>query len=99
MTAFIAYIQLGDSIEIFSFSAVGQCGNQIGGAFWPLVLQEHGIDTQREPIFKPQPQHIQPNERLLDSFHSFFSSSDGISAHSFKTLGDLEKAKVTARVS
>ncbi|PNF27212.1 Tubulin epsilon chain [Cryptotermes secundus] len=76
---------------------VGQCGNQIGDAFWPLVLQEHGIDTQRESTFKSQPQHIQPNERLLDAFHSFFSSSDGISGHSFKTLADLEKAKVTAR--
>ena len=25
---------------------VGQCGNQIGTAFWEVVLQEHAIDLE-----------------------------------------------------
>lgn len=24
---------------------VGQCGNQIGGKFWEVISQEHGLDT------------------------------------------------------
>ncbi|XP_021919419.1 tubulin epsilon chain-like [Zootermopsis nevadensis] len=76
---------------------VGQCGNQIGGAFWPLVLQEYGIGTQTGCISMSQSQHIDPNGRLLDAFQSFFLSSDGISGQNFKTLADLENAKVRAR--
>jgi hypothetical protein len=92
-------VQYCDPIKVLQFSVVGQCGNQIGGAFWPLVLREHGIETQKECISKLQSQHIQPNRRLLDAFHSFFLMSDGISVQSFKTLADLENAKVRARVS
>jgi hypothetical protein len=36
---------------------------------------------------------------MLEAFHSFFSSSGGISEKSFKTLADLENANVKARVS
>jgi len=84
---------------MFDCYTVGQCGNQIGGAFWPLVLREHGIEIVRDCTSKSQPQHIQPNGGMLEAFHSFFSSSGGISEKSFKTLADLENAKVKARVS
>jgi hypothetical protein len=36
---------------------------------------------------------------MLEAFHSFFSNSGGISEKSFRTLADLENAKVKARVS
>jgi hypothetical protein len=91
-------IQVSD-YDIIGCYTVGQCGNQIGGAFWPLVLREHGIEIQRDCSSKSQPHHIQPNGGMLEAFHSFFSSSGGISEQSFKTLADLENAKVKARVS
>lgn len=84
---------------IYLTHTVGQCGNQIGGAFWPLVLREHGIEIVRDSTSKSQPQHFQPNGGMLEAFHSFFSSSGGMSEKSFKTLADLENAKVKARVS
>ena len=28
-------------IFILTYHVVGQCGNQIGGRFWDLILQEH----------------------------------------------------------
>lgn len=89
----------GSHYDIFGCYTVGQCGNQIGGAFWPLVLQEYGIQMQRDCSSKSQPQHIQPHGGMHEAFHSFFSSSGGISEQSFKTLVDLENAKVKARVS
>lgn len=71
---------------------VGQCGNQIGGAFWPLALQEHGVASSKSVI-----QHYRP--RCNDAFHSFFSSPTDISGESFRSISDLESAKVKARVS
>lgn len=71
---------------------VGQCGNQIGSAFWPLALQEHGITTS-----KPVAQH--QRSRYNDAFHSFFSSPHDVSGASYKSINDLESAKVKARVS
>lgn len=69
---------------------VGQCGNQIGGAFWPLALQEHGIATSK-PITNYQ------RSRYNDAFHSFFWSPSDTSGASYKSLKDLESAKVKAR--
>jgi hypothetical protein len=94
----VADVCLCEPVDVFDCYTVGQCGNQIGGAFWPLVLREHGIEMQRDHSFKSQHQHIQPNGEMLQAIHSFFSSSSGISEQSFKTLADLENAKVKARV-
>ncbi|KAK3915072.1 Tubulin epsilon chain [Frankliniella fusca] len=69
---------------------VGQCGNQIGSAFWPLALQEHGIATSK-PISQQQ------RSRYNDAFHSFFWSPSDVTGASYKTLSDLENAKVKAR--
>ncbi|KAJ1527961.1 hypothetical protein ONE63_007894 [Megalurothrips usitatus] len=69
---------------------VGQCGNQIGSAFWPLALQEHGIATSK-PVSQQQ------RSRYNDAFHSFFSSPSDTSGASYKSLHDLENAKVKAR--
>ncbi|XP_069702505.1 tubulin epsilon chain-like isoform X1 [Periplaneta americana] len=77
---------------------VGQCGNQIGSAFWPLVLQEHGIETQRKCHSKQlQRRSTQTQKRLFDAFHSFFWNPDGTSEADYKTLADLESAKIKAR--
>lgn len=32
----------------FFFFQVGQCGNQIGSEFWPLVLKEYGLYDSRK---------------------------------------------------
>ncbi|XP_034247512.1 tubulin epsilon chain-like [Thrips palmi] len=69
---------------------VGQCGNQIGSAFWPLALQEHGISASK-PVAQQQ------RSRYNDAFHSFFSSPHDVSGASYKTISDLESAKVKAR--
>ena len=80
------------------FIAVGQCGNQIGGSFWPLVLQEHGIKIQKENS-KTQTSCRSSQEKLLEAFHSFFWSPHGIWADDLKNLADLEEAKIKARVN
>ena len=69
---------------------VGQCGNQIGGAFWPLALQEHGIASSKSVVQQYRP-------RSNDAFHSFFSSPSDVTGASFKSISDLESSKVKAR--
>ncbi|XP_066996281.2 tubulin epsilon chain isoform X2 [Anabrus simplex] len=78
---------------------VGQCGNQIGSAFWPHVLQEYGIQIPRESGYWPRNQHhqVQPRPHLNDAFHSFFYCPDGDAGTTLKTLRDLENAKIKAR--
>lgn len=69
---------------------VGQCGNQIGSAFWPLVLEEHGITSNVKSI------STEVRHKLREAFHSFFWSPSNSSA-SFQSLYDLRKEKVKAR--
>lgn len=70
---------------------VGQCGNQIGSAFWPLVLEEHGITSNIKNISTDM------RYKLREAFHSFFWSPSNSSA-SYQSLHDLRKDKVKARV-
>ena len=70
---------------------MGQCGNQIGSAFWPLILEEHGIISTGKHISADM------RHKLKEAFHSFFwipPSSSG----NFQSLHDLRKEKVKARV-
>lgn len=72
---------------------MGQCGNQIGGAFWPLVLQEYGISNIPgiKSIKKKQ------NVGIHQSFHTFFHVPDGNIAD-LNSFVDLKLSKVKARV-
>ncbi|XP_076624810.1 tubulin epsilon chain [Colletes latitarsis] len=78
---------------------VGQCGNQIGSAFWPLTLHEYGVQTTHTAVnlLKTQRHHIKNINDLSDAFHSFFSVPDNSHNLCFKTIADLKKAKVKAR--
>ncbi|XP_076294033.1 tubulin epsilon chain isoform X2 [Lasioglossum baleicum] len=78
---------------------VGQCGNQIGSAFWPLVLHEYGVETGSTGIKLPKTQHnnVKKPDDLVDAFHSFFVTPSTTRGGCFKTIGDLERAKVKAR--
>ncbi|XP_054015573.1 tubulin epsilon chain-like isoform X2 [Hylaeus anthracinus] len=78
---------------------VGQCGNQIGSAFWPLVLHEYGIQSTNTPVnlLKTQRTHSKTTNDLCNAFHSFFSIPDNSHDKCFKTITDLKKAKVKAR--
>jgi len=77
---------------------VGQCGNQIGSAFWPLALHEYGIQTTCSGVnlLKVQRNHIKYFNDLSYAFPSFFHVPDG--ADNFQNITDLNKAKVKARV-
>ncbi|XP_024945879.1 tubulin epsilon chain isoform X2 [Cephus cinctus] len=78
---------------------VGQCGNQIGAAFWPLALHEYGIQTSSGGVnlLKIDKNHMKNTKDLADAFHSFFHVPHTTSDLSFKTLADLNAAKVKAR--
>lgn len=66
---------------------MGQCGNQIGSALWPLILQEYGIGYDR--IVK---------QGLHPSFNSFFYIPEGSNFDNIKNFNDIKKSKVKARV-
>lgn len=80
--------------------SVGQCGNQIGGAFWPLALHEHGIKATSSGMnfLKTQRDHVKHMDDLSDAFDSFFHVPGDAKQLSFKEISDLVTAKVKARV-
>ncbi|XP_011496093.1 PREDICTED: tubulin epsilon chain-like [Ceratosolen solmsi marchali] len=79
---------------------VGQCGNQIGSAFWPLTLHEYGVQTTSGGVnlLKMYKNYSKNSKELSDAFSSFFYVPDS-QQHSFafKNVSDLEQAKVKAR--
>ena len=79
---------------------VGQCGNQIGSAFWPLVLHEYGVQTNSGGVnfLKTHKSHENSSRELSDAFSSFFHVPDRRNGCAFKSVADLESAKVKARV-
>lgn len=84
----------------FLHISVGQCGNQIGSAFWPLVLHEYGIQTTSSEInfLKTQKNYNKNINDLCDAFNSFFYVPKFNSDLAFKTVSELVSAKVKARV-
>ncbi|KAK9299410.1 hypothetical protein QLX08_007574 [Tetragonisca angustula] len=78
---------------------VGQCGNQIGSAFWPLALHEYGVQTTNTGInlLKTQRDHVKNIGDLSDAFDSFFVVPDNSHDLCFKSITDLKRAKVKAR--
>ncbi|XP_049827269.1 tubulin epsilon chain-like isoform X4 [Schistocerca gregaria] len=80
----------------FIIVQVGQCGNQIGNEFWPLVLQEHGIHWKNQKISTQKLQKSKQME-LSKSLHSFFSIPKSSTETTYKTVADLERGKVKAR--
>ncbi|KAJ3515924.1 hypothetical protein NLJ89_g1452 [Agrocybe chaxingu] len=49
---------------------VGQAGNQVGEAFWQMLLAEHGIDHSGVSIIFNVFRHVQGTRRLFTSVHS-----------------------------
>ncbi|KAI4500990.1 hypothetical protein M0802_003793 [Mischocyttarus mexicanus] len=80
---------------------VGQCGNQIGSAFWPLALHEYGIQMKNgfADLLKIQRDYIKNIDALWDGFNSFFHVPGNTDNLCFKTIADLNMAKVKARVA
>ncbi|KAF7396149.1 hypothetical protein HZH66_007011 [Vespula vulgaris] len=80
---------------------VGQCGNQIGSAFWPLALHEYGIQIKNRfvDLLKIQRDHIRNIDALWDGFYSFFHVPGNTDNLCFKTIAELNAAKVKARLS
>lgn len=78
---------------------VGQCGNQIGSAFWPLALHEYGIQTTSGGVnlLKVQRNHVKHIGDLSDAFPSFFEVPVNTDNFHFQNVADLNKAKVKAR--
>ncbi|KAL0122023.1 hypothetical protein PUN28_007073 [Cardiocondyla obscurior] len=78
---------------------VGQCGNQIGSAFWPLALHEYGIQTTTGGVnfLKVQRDHVKHISDLSDAFSSFFYVPNDKSHFNFQDIADLNVAKVKAR--
>lgn len=87
-------------IFLHEYVLVGQCGNQIGSAFWPLALHEYGIQTKTGGVhlLKVQRNHIKHISDLSDAFHSFFQIPDKAKNLHFQNVADLNKSKVKARV-
>nr|CAD7571753.1 unnamed protein product [Timema californicum] len=73
---------------------VGQCGNQIGEAFWKLALHEHGIQTLRNTNPQLPPRHS--HSKLSEAFHSFFYIPEN-NVSKLRTLADLGTCKIKAR--
>ncbi|CAH0553366.1 unnamed protein product [Brassicogethes aeneus] len=68
---------------------VGQCGNQIGSALWPLILQEYNLGSDNTN---------KGNNEVQKSLSSFFNIKSQKSQHSYQSLGDLYENNVKARV-
>ncbi|XP_015127403.1 tubulin epsilon chain isoform X1 [Diachasma alloeum] len=70
---------------------VGQCGNQIGSAFWPLVLHEYGIETTSGGVnqLKIQKDYEKNVDDLSEAFNSFFHVAETSRKFSFSKLSDL----------
>ncbi|GLV41124.1 beta-Tubulin at 97EF [Carabus blaptoides fortunei] len=75
---------------------VGQCGNQIGSAFWPLVLQEYSISNVPGGIAR---RNAIPTRKIhdTDSFYSFFSANENFNLNTILKYSDLRKFNVKAR--
>lgn len=88
-------------IFLCEYVLVGQCGNQIGSAFWPLALHEYGIQTTSGGVnlLKVQRNHVKHISDLSDAFPSFFHVPVKTDNLYFENVADLSKAKVKARVS
>lgn len=68
---------------------VGQCGNQIGSALWPLILQEYNINESSST-------NTQKNcDQMHKSISSFFHIRN--KGHSYSNLNDLLMNHVKAR--
>ncbi|XP_014237479.1 tubulin epsilon chain [Trichogramma pretiosum] len=78
---------------------VGQCGNQIGAAFWPLVLHEYGVEQEDKTVkfLKTQKFYHKNSKELSSAFGSFFHVPDSRSGTDFKSISDLEYHRVKAR--
>ncbi|XP_032674365.1 tubulin epsilon chain-like isoform X2 [Odontomachus brunneus] len=77
---------------------IGQCGNQIGSAFWPLALHEYGIQTTGNVnLLKIQRTHVKHIKDLSDGFSSFFHVPGSVDSMHFQSVADLNTAKVRAR--
>ncbi|XP_063994953.1 tubulin epsilon chain-like [Diachasmimorpha longicaudata] len=78
---------------------VGQCGNQIGSAFWPLVLHEYGIETSSGGVnqLKIQKDYAKNIDDLSEAFNSFFHVPETSGKFSFSKLSDLTASNVKAR--
>ncbi|XP_044727332.1 tubulin epsilon chain-like [Chrysoperla carnea] len=75
---------------------VGQCGNQIGNALWPLILDEYGISQVPDGIHRDK-YNDKSDFTINDGFHSFFHVPENAKVRGFKTFSDLKQAKVKAR--
>jgi len=86
--------------SLFFNISVGQCGNQIGSAFWPLTLHEYGIQTTTGGVnlLKVQRDHVKHIDDLSDAFSSFFHVPNDKCRTHFQDVADLNMAKVKARV-
>ncbi|XP_011304188.1 tubulin epsilon chain [Fopius arisanus] len=78
---------------------VGQCGNQIGSAFWPLVLHEYGVETNSGGVnqLKIHRDYKKNCDDLSEAFNSFFHVPDTPGKFSFSKISDLTAADVKAR--
>lgn len=65
-----------------------------------MALHEYGVQTTNTAVnlLKTQHNYAKNANDLYDAFHSFFSIPDNSHDISFKTIADLRKAKVKARV-
>ncbi|CAG9773025.1 unnamed protein product [Ceutorhynchus assimilis] len=68
---------------------VGQCGNQIGSALWPKILQEYDVSLKPKPHNKPLSNQ--------ESFSSFFNVPPTKTDNSYNSLQELVNNKVKAR--
>jgi len=61
---------------------VGQCGNQIGGKFWEVISQEHGLDTSG--FFKGE------SSLQKDKLNVYYNEAEGSRYVPRAVLVDLE---------
>lgn len=71
-------------------TSVGQCGNQIGAALWPLILKEYDIGKDNAV------KSIKRNT-IHPSFESFFHVPDG-NYSNLSSYNDLKTNDICARV-
>lgn len=70
---------------------MGQCGNQIGAALWPLILQEYGIGNNYQANLNKTKLNVHP------SFDSFFYIPNG-DIKNVNSYEDIKTNKIRARV-
>ena len=67
---------------------IGQCGNQIGNAFWNTMSKEHHLSPQG--VFEGKSEEKYDNDKRLDKINVYYQETDNMKFVPRACIVDLE---------